>query len=280
MAKLQLRVKHKGGQSIVSSLNTDSRVQELQEELSRLTQIPVNQIKVLRGFPPSAIDLSNPSQTLLSECGIQERDTILVEELKAAEMIPQTKGVPQTDELLSAQSSMDTSGILLRKVVPSDNSCLFTSIGFCLSGIYFKILYHAMFCNYVFNIKIINFISFSIGKCDKNSSSLMRELVAATVKSQPEMYSEALLGKPNKDYCKWIQQDDSWGGAIEIAILSSYYGLEIDVVDTQNAIINKFGEDQNYGQRILLIYDGIHYDPLYLEPFSVIFAESNYETSV
>jgi ubiquitin thioesterase OTU1 len=98
----------------------------------------------------------------------------------------------------------------------------------------------------------------------------MRELVAATVKSQPEMYSEALLGKPNKDYCKWIQLDDSWGGAIEIAILSSYYGLEIDVVDTQNAIINKFGEDQNYGQRILLIYDGIHYDPLYLEPFSVI----------
>ena len=106
----------------------------------------------------------------------------------------------------------------------------------------------------------------------------MRELVAGTVKSQPEMYSEALLGKPNKDYCKWIQLDDSWGGAIEIAILSSYYGLEIDVVDTQNAIINKFGEDQNYGQRILLIYDGIHYDPLYLEPFSVIFAERNCET--
>ena len=145
MAKLQLRVKHKGGQSIVSSVNTASRVQELQEELSRLTQIPVNQIKVLRGFPPSAIDLSNPSEKRLSECGIQERDTILVEELKAAEMIPQTKGAPPTDQLLSAQSSMDATGILLRKVVPSDNSCLFTSIGFCLSGTFLKIL-----CNVIF----------------------------------------------------------------------------------------------------------------------------------
>ena len=70
----------------------------------------------------------------------------------------------------------------------------------------------------------------------------------------------------------WIlnsKQDDSWGGAIELAILSSYFGLEIDVVNTQHSLINKFGEDQNYGQRILLIYDGIHYDRLYLEPFDV-----------
>lgn len=41
------------------------------------------------------------------------------------------------------------------------------------------------------------------------------------------------------------------------------------MVNTQHSVINKFGEDQDYGQRILLIYDGIHYDPLYLEPFSV-----------
>lgn len=115
----------------------------------------------------------------------------------------------------------------------------------------------------------------------------MRELVASTVVNQTEQYNEALLGKPNKEYKKWIlqvkvhvvysilifmfliKQDDSWGGAIELAILSSYFGLEIDVVNTQHSVINKFGEDQNYGQRILLIYDGIHYDPLYLEPFDV-----------
>ena len=36
-------------------------------------------------------------------------------------------------------------------------------------------------------------------------------------------------------------------------------------VDTQNVRLNRFGEDCNYGQRILLIYDGIHYDPLMFE---------------
>lgn len=40
----------------------------------------------------------------------------------------------------------------------------------------------------------------------------------------------------------------------------------MDVIDTVNAIINRFGEDKNYTQRIFLIFDGIHYDPLYLEP--------------
>ena len=122
----------------------------------------------------------------------------------------------------------------------------------------------------------------------------MREIVASAVKNQPDQYSEALLGKSSKEYQKWILQvyciltrldnsfkwsfdlqEDSWGGAIELAILSSYYGLEIDVVNTQHSLINKFGEDQEYGQRILLIYDGIHYDPLYLEPFSVSIVSAN-----
>lgn len=47
--------------------------------------------------------------------------------------------------------------------------------------------------------------------------------------------------------------------------MSGFYGIEMDVVDTINAIINRFGEDKNYSQRIFLIFDGVHYDPLYLE---------------
>lgn len=51
----------------------------------------------------------------------------------------------------------------------------------------------------------------------------------------------------------------------------------MDVVDTLNAIINRFGEDQNYSQRVLLIFDGIHYDPLYLEPLEVKFVDKFYD---
>lgn len=54
-----------------------------------------------------------------------------------------------------------------------------------------------------------------------------------------------------------------------MAILSRFYGLEMAVVDTLNAIINRFGEDKNYGQRVFLLFDGVHYDPLYLEQSDV-----------
>lgn len=36
-------------------------------------------------------------------------------------------------------------------------------------------------------------------------------------------------------------------------------------MDIQNCRLNKFGEDKKYPTRILLIYDGIHYDALYFE---------------
>lgn len=78
-----------------------------------------------------------------------------------------------------------------------------------------------------------------------------------------------MLGRPNDEYCEWIRKPASWGGAIEVSILSNYYGIEIDVVDITNALINRFGEDKEYGMRVFLLFDGIHYDPLYLESLTV-----------
>lgn len=104
---------------------------------------------------------------------------------------------------------------------------------------------------------------------DPSCSNFMREIIANAVASDPEEYSEAFLGQPNPEYCKWILKPESWGGAIELSILSKFYGLEIAVIDSINAIINRFGEDQHYPQRVFLIFDGIHYDPLYLEPLDV-----------
>lgn len=107
------------------------------------------------------------------------------------------------------------------------------------------------------------------GKVDTSCASFMRDVIANAVAADLEEYSEALLGRPNAEYCKWILKPDSWGGAIELSILSKFYGLEIAVIDSINAIINRFGEDQHYAQRVFLIFDGIHYDPLYLEPLDV-----------
>uniref|UniRef100_A0A7N4PBJ0 Ubiquitin thioesterase OTU n=1 Tax=Sarcophilus harrisii TaxID=9305 RepID=A0A7N4PBJ0_SARHA len=124
--------------------------------------------------------------------------------------------------------------VLTRTVVPADNSCLFTSVYYVVEG----------------------------GVLDPACAPEMRNLIAEIVASDPEFYCEALLGKTNQEYCDWIRRDDTWGGAIEISILSKFYQCEICVVDTQTVRIDRFGEDAGYPKRVLLIYDGIHYDPL------------------
>jgi hypothetical protein len=47
-----------------------------------------------------------------------------------------------------------------------------------------------------------------------------RRVIAETVAGDPEEYSEAFLGKPNQEYCRWIQDSQKWGGAIELSILA------------------------------------------------------------
>lgn len=131
-------------------------------------------------------------------------------------------------------SVRDTLPVLARRVVPADNSCLFTSIYYVVEG----------------------------GVYDPACAPEMRNLIAQIVASDPESYSEAILGKTNQEYCDWIRRDDTWGGAIEVSILSKFYQCEICVVDTQTVRIDRFGEDAGYSKRVLLIYDGIHYDPL------------------
>jgi hypothetical protein len=56
------------------------------------------------------------------------------------------------------------------------------------------------------------------------------------------VYSEVMLGKSNDEYCAWIQKDQSWGGAIELGILSEHYGVEICAIDVTHVNVYRFGE--------------------------------------
>ncbi|CAK9823524.1 Ubiquitin thioesterase OTU1 [Anthophora retusa] len=236
MAGFVLRVKTKSGQKVVNGLVAQDKVCKLKSKLSEVTGIPGEALHVLGGFPPRAIDLNDESSSL-DVIGILSGDTLIVEEKP-----PLCNGKQKSEEIgrshiVDEETFTNTPGVLIKKVVPADNSCLFTSVGYVLNG-----------------------------KVDPSCASFMREIIANAVAADPEEYSEAILGRPNPEYCKWILKPESWGGAIELSILSKFYGLEIAVIDSINAIINRFGEDQHYAQRVFLIFDGIHYDPLYLEP--------------
>lgn len=145
--------------------------------------------------------------------------------------------VNAADPVIHETSSLPP-GLMMRQTVPSDNSCLFTSVNYCMTG----------------------------GQMDHRIAPQLRKLIAECVQKDPQTYNSAFLGQENADYCRWILNPDHWGGAIELSILSQYYGIEIVAVDTINLRLNKFGEDKDYDQRIFLIYDGIHYDPLKYEP--------------
>lgn len=95
----------------------------------------------------------------------------------------------------------------------------------------------------------------------------MRQIVADGIAANPDHYNEAFLdGKSNAEYQRWIMDDSSWGGAIELNILSGHFHVEIDVVNTQTSRIDQFSDETlRLTRRVLLIYDGIHYDALVLE---------------
>ncbi|XP_015524317.1 ubiquitin thioesterase Otu1 [Neodiprion pinetum] len=241
MATFVLKVKTKSGQNLVKGLTGKDKVSQLKSKLSDLTGIPQIALHILGGFPPKALDLSK-EDVALEDSGITSGDTLIVEEKQPPvkprqQLIERGNNTVPRSHIIDTETLSNSPGVLMKQIVPADNSCLFTSVGYVLNG-----------------------------KVDTTCASFMRDIIAESVSSNPEEYSEAILGRPNGEYCEWIKKADSWGGAIELAILSWFYGLEIAVVDSINAIINRFGEDQHYAQRVFLMFDGIHYDPLYLEP--------------
>ncbi|CAK9067933.1 unnamed protein product [Durusdinium trenchii] len=121
---------------------------------------------------------------------------------------------------------------LVRHEIPADNSCLFNSVAYALND------------------------------SGDDKASELRGMVAGLVLSDPETWTEAMLGKPPEEYADWIQDSEHWGGGIELAILATSHEMEIAAVDIQTLRVSVFGEGQGFRRRALLIYDGIHYDVL------------------
>lgn len=139
MGGFMLKVKTKQGQHVVSNLTADETIGNLKSKISELTRIPSEGLSVLVGFPPKAIDLS-ANENRLSESGIVNGDTLIVEEKPMPDVVPQQhrNAFELEEDVLNAHQSVENDenatglgshGILLKQVVPSDNSCLFTSIG-------------------------------------------------------------------------------------------------------------------------------------------------------
>ncbi|KAG6794035.1 hypothetical protein POTOM_003268 [Populus tomentosa] len=152
-------------------------------------------------------------------------------------------------------------GIILRRVIPSDNSCLFNAVGtiFCMES-------SPELLVSLPSVRADNRLPW-LGTDIAGVAMWYPEVIAATVASDPEKYNEAFLGKPNGEYCTWIIDPEKWGGAIELSILADYYGREIAAYDIQTLRCDLYGQERTYSERAMLIYDGLHYDALAMSPF-------------
>jgi hypothetical protein len=203
------------------------------------------------GFPPKIIEHDQHEKTL-KDLNIRSGETLVVEESdtlilnrkdnEAPQITPSHySNVPpppnQTDYTIGTAPD---AGVMLRRVIPSDNSCLFSALAYDLEGAKYR---------------------------EKPRAKALRQVIADVVANDALTYNDGYLGQPPKEYCKWIKLDESWGGAIELAILAQFYNIQICAYDIQTCRVDRYGQDlENALVKIYLLYDGIHYDAMALNP--------------
>ena len=121
---------------------------------------------------------------------------------------------------------------IVRRYVPNDHECLFTAIAYLCEGS-------------------------RHGNCGQRLRAICAEKIAA----DPDMYSEAVLGKPNVQYVEWIKNPFNWGGELEIGILAQHFQVEVAVVMMEALFVLPYAFE-GATKRIYLLYTGQHYDPL------------------
>ena len=133
-----------------------------------------------------------------------------------------------TDDL-----QMDTVDLqTIRREVDADNSCLFSSMAYLLDRSNFG----------------------------DNSSYKFRQIIVEYLLDNK--FDATLLDQPKDQYIEFIQNIKNWGGALEVKMFSEIFNKQIVCIDVKTNRADIYGEDKNYQQRIYLLYNGVHYDPL------------------
>lgn len=240
---MRLKVVTKKAQQVLS-IDDDSTVDKLLDLLLQ-DEIITNKedVKIKAGFPPKDLELDDPDNKLL-DLGVRAGDKLIIEE--SSTIATPTEGVTKSDtqkiELKSnpipkgAKAIPFNSGLVKLHTIEDNNSCLFDSIKYLTS-----------------------------------SSIDLREIVAQHILADPINYNDAILGKPVDRYVDWIMKSTSWGGAIELQILSMFLGVRIDSIDVESGRIDSFNPDGD--EYIVVLYTGIHYD-------AVVFEQNGRETRV
>jgi len=250
------------GQSTIN-LPDDATVNDLSSEITRASSYSTFDLKA--GFPPKPLDLTQFDGSLkLADTGLKlNGERIQVDERKTEQELKaplagstpayqppspaKTTSTPSSRTQAPSQPmplkkkprkfeedppalELSDGSFLVHRVMPDDNSCLFRALGKCLLG------------------------------SDVDGMVELRSTVAQGVQADTERFNEIVLEKEPDEYCRWIQNPNSWGGATEIIIIAEAFGVEVAAVNLEDCSIQRFNEGA--GMRVFLVYSGIHWDAL------------------
>lgn len=270
-----MRVRVRGPQGVSTiSLDDSATWGELKSQISESTSVPEFDVKY--GYPPKPLNTESiDSGTPLSSLEVPlngEQLTVVPHNIQAslsnplssekhhppANLVPRDQTSPPkhqpgdfpSDQPLNLTRKQNTSvesdppevpvpqldGVLVMRVMPDDNSCMFRALSSAVLG------------------------------SALDGMTELRSVVAQTIQSNPELYTTGMLEKEPSAYCEWITREDSWGGGIELSILSQHFDIEIASINVQDLRVDRFNESKP--TRCILVYSGIHYDVVAVTPFS------------
>ncbi|KAI0879835.1 OTU-domain-containing protein [Annulohypoxylon maeteangense] len=223
-------------------LDDDANVIQLLEALKSTTGLENFSVKY--GWPPKALGTDESDVTVQSLGLHREVLTIApLEKASAAPTVPDTspnlepskgKGRGIKDQQISVFMP-ETNSTLVLRVMPDDNSCLFTAVGGALRG-------------------------FRSDPDQLFSAEALRRIVVDHIHANPEKYTAVILGKSPQAYCNNMLRPDVWGGDIELSVISEVFQLEISVVDVKTGNVYRIGQGNGYEMRCVIVYSNIHYD--------------------
>ncbi|KAJ3191754.1 ubiquitin-specific protease otu1 [Irineochytrium annulatum] len=250
---MRLRVRSPQGVTQIGDLTPHSNLGHLKRSIADALAVGSGSLLIKAGFPP--IRIAQADDTPLSGCGIRDGDIIVVEFCAEATPPPTVANAPSprpgagmatvsppsqtlptsrgdASKTASASGMPLDDGVLVVREMADDNSCLFHAIGYLLN----------------------------------NDAGSLRDVVAKQVLADPINFNEAILGKEPSAYASWIKSRQSWGGAIELAIFSKFFKVEICSVDISSLRVDRFGDGEGFGSAAIIFYSGIHYDAVALSP--------------
>ncbi|RPD66118.1 OTU-domain-containing protein [Lentinus tigrinus ALCF2SS1-7] len=259
-----LRLRHPKGVTTIQVDFTNATVQDLQQEIFAATEIAPSQQELKAGYPPHPLTLV--PELPIDSLGLKQGEQLVVTQRAGAGhqafQASRTSPFPAPSPAaamtgLTASQARDSpvpmarpgvkgggpdyvptsNGYLMHRIVPDDNSCLFSSIAL-------------------------------IFEQDISKAQSIRKIVADAIRKDPIKWDEAILGRPREEYIQTILKPSAWGGAIELSILAQHYNTEIASIDVETGRIDRFTPppEADSGNRAIVIYSGIHYDATSVAP--------------